>query len=171
MYYPDEVIEEVRMKNDIVDVISGYVKLQKKGLTISACARFTMKNRLPFPFLRANQMYYCFGCGAGGNVLTFVMEYENYTFQEALTALADRAGVSLPKMEYSKEAREQAEFRSRLLEGKQAGCQLFLLSVGSSPRERPDMSILRKKRGLTDETILRFGLGYSIRPVMTCTGF
>ena len=66
-------------------------------------------------------------------MLTFVMEYENYTFQEALTALADRAGVSLPKMEYSKEAREQAEFRSRLLEGKQAGCQLFLLSVEAAP--------------------------------------
>ena len=106
MYYPDEVIEEVRMKNDIVDVISGYVKLQKKGANYFGLCPFHNEKSPSFSVSPGKQMYYCFGCGAGGNVLTFVMEYENYTFQEALQSLADRAGVTLPKMEYSKEARE-----------------------------------------------------------------
>ena len=61
-------------------------------------------------------MYYCFGCGAGGNVFTFLMEYENYTFPEAVKTLADRCGVELPEVEYSEEARRQADLKSRLLE-------------------------------------------------------
>ena len=113
MYYPDEVIEEVRMKNDIVDVISGYVKLQKKGANYFGLCPFHNEKSPSFSVSPGKQMYYCFGCGAGGNVLTFVMEYENYTFKEALQSLADRAGVTLPKMEYSKEAREQAELEKR----------------------------------------------------------
>ena len=84
MYYPDEVIEEVRMKNDIVDVISGYVKLQKKGANYFGLCPFHNEKSPSFSVSPGKQMYYCFGCGAGGNVLTFVMEYENYTFQEAL---------------------------------------------------------------------------------------
>ena len=116
MYYPDEVIEEVRMKNDIVDVISGYVKLQKKGANYFGLCPFHNEKSPSFSVSPGKQMYYCFGCGAGGNVITFLMEYENYTFQEALSSLADRAGVNLPKMEYSREAREQADLRARLLE-------------------------------------------------------
>lgn len=94
MYYPDEVIEEVRMKNDIVDVISGYVKLQKKGANYFGLCPFHNEKSPSFSVSPGKQMYYCFGCGAGGNVLTFVMEYENYTFQEALQSLAD--GRELP---------------------------------------------------------------------------
>lgn len=92
MYYPDEVIEEVRMKNDIVDVISGYVKLQKKGANYFGLCPFHNEKSPSFSVSPGKQMYYCFGCGAGGNVLTFVMEYENYTFQEALQSLADLGG-------------------------------------------------------------------------------
>ena len=115
MYYPDEVIEEVRMKNDIVDVISGYVKLQKKGANYFGLCPFHNEKSPSFSVSPGKQMYYCFGCGAGGNVITFLMEYENYTFQEALSSLADRAGVNLPKMEYGREAREQAEMRLSLI--------------------------------------------------------
>lgn len=77
MYYSEEVIEEVRTKNDIVDVISGYVRLQEKVVPISDSVRFTMKSPL-FSVSREKQMYYCFGCGAGGNVFTFLMDYENF---------------------------------------------------------------------------------------------
>ena len=158
MYYPDEVIEEVRMKNDIVDVISGYVKLQKKGANYFGLCPFHNEKSPSFSVSPGKQMYYCFGCGAGGNVLTFVMEYENYTFQEALQSLADRAGVTLPKMEYSKEAREQAEFRARLLEVNKLAANYFYYQM-KQPQGKIAYEYFQRK--LTDETMLRFGLGYS----------
>ena len=160
MYYPDEVIEEVRMKNDIVDVISGYVKLQKKGANYFGLCPLHNEKSPSFSVSPGKQMYYCFGCGAGGNVLTFVMEYENYTFQEALQSLADRAGVTLPKMEYSKEAREQAEFRARLLEVNKLAANYFYYQM-KQPQGKIAYEYFHDKRKLTDETMLRFGLGYS----------
>ena len=160
MYYPDEVIEEVRMKNDIVDVISGYVKLQKKGANYFGLCPFHNEKSPSFSVSPGKQMYYCFGCGAGGNVLTFVMEYENYTFQEALQSLADRAGVTLPKMEYSKEAREQAELRSRLLEVNKLAANYFYYQM-KQPQGEIAYEYFHDKRKLTDEIMLRFGLGYS----------
>ena len=160
MYYPDEFIEEVRMKNDIVDVISGYVKLQKKGANYFGLCPFHNEKSPSFSVSPGKQMYYCFGCGAGGNVLTFVMEYENYTFQEALQSLADRAGVTLPKMEYSKEAREQAEFRARLLEVNKLAANYFYYQM-KQPQGKIAYEYFHDKRKLTDETMLRFGLGYS----------
>jgi len=116
MYYSDEIIEEVRSRNDIVDVISQYVKLQKKGSSYFGLCPFHNEKSPSFSVSRDKQMYYCFGCGAGGNVFTFIMEYENYTFAEALRFLADRAGVKLPEEEYSKEAKERADLRTTLLE-------------------------------------------------------
>ncbi|MCD8171637.1 MAG: DNA primase [Clostridiales bacterium] len=160
MYYPDEVIEEVRMKNDIVDVISGYVKLQKKGANYFGLCPFHNEKSPSFSVSPGKQMYYCFGCGAGGNVLTFVMEYENYTFQEALAHLADRAGVSLPKMEYSKEAREQAEHRARLLEVNKLAANYFYYQL-KQPQGKLGYEYLHDRRGLLDDTIVHFGLGYS----------
>ena len=160
MYYPDEVIEEVRMKNDIVDVISGYVKLQKKGANYFGLCPFHNEKSPSFSVSPGKQMYYCFGCGAGGNVITFLMEYENYTFQEALSSLADRAGVSLPKMEYGREAREQAEMRTRLLEVNKLAANYFYYQM-KQPQGKPAYDYFRLKRGLADETIVHFGLGYS----------
>ena len=109
MYFSEELVEEIRMKNDIVDVISGYVKLQKKGSSYFGLCPFHNEKSPSFSVSRSKQMYYCFGCGAGGNVFTFIMEYENYTFVEALKMLAERAGVELPEMEYSKEAKQRAD--------------------------------------------------------------
>lgn len=160
MYYPDEVIEEVRMKNDIVDVISGYVKLQKKGANYFGLCPFHNEKSPSFSVSPGKQMYYCFGCGAGGNVLTFVMEYENYTFQEALAHLADRAGVDLPKMEYSKEARDQAEHRARLLEVNKLAANYFYFQL-KQPQGKMGYEYLHDRRGLLDDTIVRFGLGYA----------
>ena len=160
MYYPDEVIEEVRMKNDIVDVISGYVKLQKKGANYFGLCPFHNEKSPSFSVSPGKQMYYCFGCGAGGNVITFLMEYENYTFQEALSSLADRAGVNLPKMEYSREAREQADLRARLLEVNKLAANYFYYQM-KQPQGKAAYDYFHLKRGLADETIIHFGLGYS----------
>ena len=109
MRYSDDIIEEVRMKNDIVDVVSQYVKLNKRGSTYFGLCPFHNEKTPSFSVTPAKQMYYCFGCGAGGNVFNFVMEYENYTFGEALKHLADRAGVQLPKIEYSGEGKQNVE--------------------------------------------------------------
>ena len=103
MRYSDDIIEEVRMKNDIVDVVSQYVKLNKRGSTYFGLCPFHNEKSPSFSVSGQRQLYHCFGCGAGGNVITFVMEYENYTFPEAVKMLADRAGIALPVMEYSGE--------------------------------------------------------------------
>lgn len=168
MYYPDEVIEEVRMKNDIVDVISGYVKLQKKGANYFGLCPFHNEKSPSFSVSPGKQMYYCFGCGAGGNVLTFVMEYENYTFQEALQSLADRAGVTLPKMEYSKEAREQAEFRARLLEVNKLAANYFYYQM-KQPQGKSHMNISMTSESLQMRPCSGLALAILIRPVMICT--
>ncbi|MDR1549783.1 MAG: DNA primase [Hungatella sp.] len=159
MRYSEEVIEEVRMKNDIVDVISGYVKLQKKGSNYFGLCPFHNEKSPSFSVSPAKQMYYCFGCGAGGNVLTFVMEYENYSFSEALKVLADRSGVKLPVAEYSKEAREQEDLKSTLLEINKLAASYFYYQL-KKPQGEAGYRYLRDRQ-LSDETITRFGLGYS----------
>lgn len=160
MYYPEEVVEEVREKNDLVDVISGYVKLQKKGANYFGLCPFHNEKSPSFSVSPGKQMYYCFGCGAGGNVITFLMEYENYTFPEALKFLADRAGVALPKMEYQKEAREQADLKARLLEVNKLAANYFYHQL-KSPAGQAGYRYLHDKRELKDPTILRFGLGFA----------
>ena len=159
MYYPEELVEEIRSKNDIVDVISSYVRLQKKGSSYFGLCPFHNEKSPSFSVSRQKQMYYCFGCGAGGNVFTFLMEYENLSFVEAVQLLADRAGVELPKMEYSKEAKERADLKTTLLEINKAAAQYFYVQL-KSEQGRIGYEYL-KKRELSDETIKAFGLGYS----------
>lgn len=159
MYYSEDLIEEVRMKNDIVDVISGYVKLQKKGSSYFGLCPFHNEKSPSFSVSRQKQMYYCFGCGAGGNVFTFLMEYENYTFIEAVEYLAERSGVELPKAEYSREAKERAGLKASLLEINKAAAQYFYVQL-KSKQGKAGYTYLRERR-LSDETIRAFGLGYS----------
>lgn len=159
MYYPEEVIEEVRTRNDIVDIISGYVKLQKKGSNYFGLCPFHHEKSPSFSVSQSKQMYHCFGCGVSGNVFTFVMEYENYTFREAVELLADRSGVKLPKMEYSKEAKAQADLRAALLEINKMAANYFYYQL-KQPQGQQGCQYLMG-RGLTEQTIRRFGLGYS----------
>jgi DNA primase len=116
LLYSDELVEEVRSRNDIVIVIGSYIRLQKKGSNHMGLCPFHNEKTPSFSVSAAKQMYHCFGCGVGGNVFTFIMEYENYTFIEALKVLAERAGVQLPEQEFSEEAKRQADFKGRLLE-------------------------------------------------------
>ena len=159
MRYPEEVVEEVRMKNDIVDVISGYVKLQKKGSNYFGLCPFHNEKSPSFSVSPSKQMYYCFGCGAGGNVITFVMEYENYSFMEALQMLADRAGVALPKQEYSKEAKEAADLRTALLEINRMAANYYYYQL-PNPQGEAGYRYLRDRQ-LSDDTIRHFGLGFA----------
>lgn len=159
MFYPEELVEEIRAGNDIVDVISGYVRLQKKGGNYWACCPFHNENTPSFSVSGSKQMYHCFGCGVSGNVYTFVMKYENYSFPEAVKLLADRAGVKLPEIEYSEEQKKKANRRARLLEVNREAAKFFYYQL-RSPRGTIGIQYL-KKRELTDETMQRFGLGYA----------
>ena len=159
MFYSDDIIEEVRMKNDIVDVISGYVRLQKKGSSYFGLCPFHNEKSPSFSVSPGKQMYYCFGCGAGGNVFTFVMEYENFTFIEAVKYLAERAGVKLPEGEYSKEQRAASDLKTVLLEvNKKAASYYYYQLKQEGGRQAYEYL---KNRELSDETIKNFGLGYS----------
>ena len=159
MYYPDELVEEVRAANDIVDVISQYVKLTKKGSSYFGLCPFHSEKTGSFSVSREKQMYYCFGCGAGGNVITFLMEYENATFQEALKTLADRVGIRLPERAATKEEREAADLKSALLEVNKEAARYFYYQLKTKQGERA-LGYLKDRR-LSDETITRFGLGYA----------
>ena len=159
MYYPEELIEEIRQKNDIVDVISGYVGLQKKGGNYVCCCPFHSEKTPSFSVNRNRQIYKCFGCGEGGNVVTFVMKYENCTFPEAIKQLADKAGVALPEMEYSEEAKRRETRRQRLLEVNKEAAKFYFYQLrtphGAKAKEYLD------KRQLSDEVRKNFGLGYA----------
>ena len=159
MRYSDDIIEEVRMKNDIVDVVSQYVKLNRRGNTYFGLCPFHNEKTPSFSVTPSKQMYYCFGCGAGGNVYNFVMEYENYTFGEALQHLADRAGVQLPKIEYSREAREKAEKRATLLEINKLAASYFYYQLRRENGSQAYTYLIN--RGVSEDTIKKFGLGYS----------
>ncbi len=159
MRYSEELIEEVRARNDIVDVISGYVSLKKKGGNHWGLCPFHNEKTASFSVSGPKQMYYCFGCGAGGNVFTFLMNYENMSFQEAVKALADRAGISLPEQEEGPEAAQRESKRARILEINREAAKFYYFQL-RDPRGAVGYRYLQK-RELTDETMHRFGLGYA----------
>lgn len=159
MYYPDELVEEVRLRNDIVDVVGGYVRLQKKGASYFGLCPFHNEKSPSFSVSPQKQMYYCFGCGAGGNVFTFLMNYENDTFPEAIKTLADRAGIDLPEIEYSEEMKKEADKKALLLEINKEAAKYFYYQL-RSPQGAIGHQYLTK-RELSEETMKQFGLGYS----------
>ena len=157
--YSSEVIEEVVSRNDIVDVISGYIKLKKSGSSYVGLCPFHNEKSPSFSVSGTKQMYHCFGCGVGGNVITFVMEYENSTFPEAVKMLADRAGIALPVMEYSGEDRRERDIKTKLLEINKIAATFYYHQL-KSPAGQSGLDYL-KKRQLSDKTINTFGLGYA----------
>ncbi len=157
--YSDEIIEEVRSRNDITDVISQYVHLTRKGSSYFGLCPFHNEKSGSFCVTPAKQMYYCFGCGAGGNVFTFLMQYENFTFQESVEALAERAGVNLPKREQTEGEKKEADRRQRLFELQREAAKYFYALLRNA-RGAHALAYFHK-RALSDDTIRKFGLGYS----------
>ena len=159
MFYSEDIIEQVRTENDIVDVIGDYVKLQKKGSSYFGLCPFHNEKSPSFSVSPHKQMYYCFGCGEGGNVISFLMKYENYTFIEAMEVLANRAGIELPKMEYSKEQRREKDLKTKIIEINTEAAKYYHYLL-KSKRGTVAYNYLTGRQ-LSDETIVRFGLGYS----------
>ena len=160
MYYSDEIVEEVRSQNDIVDVISEYTGLKRAGSTYKCCCPFHNEKTPSFTVSREKQMYYCFGCHVGGNVYTFLMKHENMTFPEAIEYLAKRAGIELPEKELSDEDKKKQSWRAKLYEVNMDAAGYFHYLLTKTDRGKLGYEYY-KNRGFTDETINNFGLGYS----------
>ena len=158
MYYPDELVEEVRQRSDIVDVISSYVRLNKKGSNYFGLCPFHNEKTGSFSVTPAKQMFYCFGCHEGGNVITFIQKHENMTFTEAVRFLADRAGIELPE-QTDGQARERENQRTQLLAVNREAGKFYYAQLRSDAGKK-GMEYL-KGRGLSDETMQRFGLGFA----------
>ena len=159
MRYSDEIIEEVRSRNDIVDVVGQYVHLQKKGANYFGLCPFHNEKSGSFSVSQSKQIFHCFGCGAGGNVISFLMKYDNLTFTEALTQLAERAGVKLPEEDNSPQARAMRDKRQMLLDINREAAKYYYRNLRSKSGER-GMEYFRG-RELSDETMKHFGLGYA----------
>ncbi len=157
--YTDELIDEIRAANDIVGVIGSAVKLKRSGSNLFGLCPFHNEKTGSFCVNPVRQTYHCFGCDAGGNVITFVMEYENYSFPEAVKYLADRAGIKLPEIEETEEEKRAASFKSKVMECLKSAAVFYYKRLRSA-EGRIGLEYF-KKRGLTDETIRSFGLGFS----------
>lgn len=157
--YSSEFIEEVVSRNDIVDVISGYIKLKKNGSSYVGLCPFHNEKSPSFSVSQSRQLYHCFGCGVGGNAITFVMEYENFTFLEAVKLLAERANMDIPEQEYSSEEKKNRDIKARLLEINKLAATYYFHQLREE-HGKLGLDYL-KKRELSDETITRFGLGFA----------
>ena len=161
MIYSDDFIERVRAGNNIEDVISGYVRLQRKGTSYMGLCPFHNEKTPSFSVHPGRQTYHCFGCGASGDVFNFLMEYEKLSFKEAVRLLAVRAGIEIPTEDVSEEKKKEISEKSRLFDIQKEAAKFYLFKL-RTPEGKIAAEYL-KNRGLSDETIKSFGLGYSGR--------
>lgn len=155
MYYSNDIIDEVRSANDIVDVISSYVKIQKKGANYMGLCPFHSEKSPSFSVSPSKQLFHCFGCGVGGDVITFIRQYENYSFGEALSLLAKRANIELPQLS----DKAQNDEKNIILEINKTAARYFYDTLFSKDgKEGLDYFNLR---GLDAKDITHFGLGFS----------
>ena len=151
MFYSEEIVDEVREKNDVVDVISPYVRLTKRGANYVGLCPFHGEKTPSFSVNPGKQIFHCFGCGVGGNSISFVMKYENLTFTEAVKQLADRVGMKLPDEHDDPESGKRNDLRTRLFEIYKEAAKFYYFQLRGDYGNF-SMNYL-KDRGLTDKTI------------------
>ena len=160
-FYPDELIEEVRQSTDIVQLISGFVNLKRKGSNYFGLCPFHNEKTGSFSVSENKQMYYCFGCHATGNVYTFLMKHENMSFVEAIQYLAEKSGIRLPEANESEEAKKARSRRERIYQANTDAARYYYRALRS---EQGELGLRYfKNRQLSDEIMQRFGLGYSLQ--------
>jgi DNA primase len=158
MRIPDDKIEEIRTANDLIDVIAAHTPLKKRGKNFVGLCPFHQEKTPSFTASAEKQMYHCFGCGRGGNVFTFVMEYEKVSFVEAVRSLAQRVGIAIPETETQHE--QSGEIENLYNACRFAGMQ-FYTNLTKTDEGRSALEYFHG-RGFSDETIRGFGLGYSL---------
>ena len=159
MYYSQEVVDEVLANTDIVDVVSAHVHLKKQGKDYVGLCPFHNEKTPSFSVIPGKNMFYCFGCGAGGSAITFLMKYNNCTFQEAMQDLADRAQITLPAPNYSEETKKREKHRQDLLAVNKEAATYYYKLLRSRKGER-GMKYFTD-RALSAETMKMFGLGFA----------
>ncbi len=159
MRYSDEIIEEVRSRSDIVDIIGQYVSLKRSGANYVGLCPFHNEKSPSFSVSPSKQMFYCFGCRVGGNVFSFLMKYDNLTFGEAMKTLAERAGVKLPEEDESPQAKMMRDKRQTMLEINKEAAKYYVYQL-KTPAGEKGLKYFRD-RALSDETIKKFGLGFA----------
>ncbi|GAA0443161.1 DNA primase [Lentibacillus halophilus] len=155
----DEAIEQVRTSHDIVDIIGEYIQLKKQGRNYFGLCPFHGEKTPSFSVTQDKQIFHCFGCGKGGNVITFVMEMEGYTFYEALQFLADKSGTDLPESFGQKESSVSSE-NQQILAASEWVVKLYHHLLRFTKDGKKGYQYL-KDRGITDETIDAFQLGFA----------
>ena len=157
MYYSNDIIDEVRSRNDIVDVVSSYMKIQKKGANYMGLCPFHAEKSPSFSVSPGKQLFHCFGCGVGGDVITFIRQYENYSFNEALALLAKRANIELPQI--NDNDRAKSDEKNIILEINKTAARYFYENLFSKEGEAGLKYF--KDRGLDSKDITHFGLGFA----------
>ncbi|CAH2213689.1 DNA primase [Tepidibacter aestuarii] len=154
----NDIIEEIKSRNDIVDIISSYIQVKSAGLNYKALCPFHSEKTPSFSISTQKQMYKCFGCGEGGDVINFVMKMENIDFMEALEFLAQKSGVEINKGKISDESKENINKKQKLYQINLDAARYFFKSM--SDLNNTGYKYL-KNRGLDNKVIKYFGLGYS----------
>ncbi len=158
-YYSDDVIEDIRSGNDIVDVVGEYVKLRRSGSSYVGLCPFHNEKTPSFHVHQDGQYYHCFGCGAGGNVIGFIMERENLSFVDALKFLADRINYTLPEVSFSRDAQQKKELKQKLYNIHKIAARFYYDCLMSD--EGKNATEYLDKREVTLGARRKFGLGYS----------
>ncbi|MEN2765961.1 DNA primase [Ornithinibacillus xuwenensis] len=156
---PEELIEQIRSSNDIVDVIGEYVQLKKQGRNYFGLCPFHGENTPSFSVTQEKQIFHCFGCGKGGNVVTFLMEMESFSFYEAIKFLADRSDIELPTNTIQRETSLSQE-NQQVLSAHEWLTKLYHHLIRFTKDGKAGYQYL-KERGITDEAIDTFQLGFA----------
>lgn len=157
MLIPEDVIEKVRESNDIIDVISEFVPLKRRGKNYVGLCPFHKEKTPSFSVQQDKQIYHCFGCGEGGNVISFLMKYRNIGFVEAVRVLAERANIVIPESG-SSESSEKISLREKIFEINREAARFFYINLH---RNAAAIDYFRN-RGINAEIVKRFGLGYAL---------
>jgi len=158
MKYPEELIEEIRISNDILDVVGEYVKLEKKGKNYFGLCPFHREKTASFSVDNTKQFYYCFGCGRGGSVIQFVMEAENLDYIEAVKFLAERARITLPEGD-SEEEKKRAVKIQEIIKINTDAARFYYEQLNDTKNSVARLYL--EKRKVNEGVVKKFGLGYS----------
>ena len=159
--YSDELLDEIKSKNDIVDIVSQYVVLKRAGRNYMGLCPFHKEKSGSFCVSPDKQIFHCFGCGVGGNVFHFISKIENLNFKESVEMLANRAGVELPVSSNSAEDDKRERLKSRVYEVNKCAAEFYHENL-YKPTARPGQEYV-KKRHLDNKTLKAFKIGYSGR--------